>query len=153
MTLNVGTIRAGQRTNVVPDECVFTVDRRVLPGESLDDAVEELRRFVGDRAELGVEHVGAAFETSADHWLARMAQAVVQEVRGRPVPVRGLVGSSDARYYATGAGLSTILLGPGSMDQAHVADEWIDIELLGQSVEVYRRLALLLLARPEEEGS
>jgi acetylornithine deacetylase/succinyl-diaminopimelate desuccinylase family protein len=145
-TLNVGTIHGGRRTNVVPDECVVTVDRRVLPGESLDDACRELEAFVGDRAEVQYEHVGAAFETPLDHWLVEAAQRAVEQVRGFPVATGGLVGSSDARFYADGAGIPTILVGPGSMEQAHVADEFVDVELLERSVEVYRRLAHLVLS-------
>jgi acetylornithine deacetylase/succinyl-diaminopimelate desuccinylase family protein len=144
-TLNVGMIHGGIRTNVVPDECVVTVDRRVLPGERLEDAVAELEQFVGDRAEIELEHVGAAFETPEEHWLVQAAQRAVKEVRGVAPQVGGLVGSSDARFYAAGAGVPTIVLGPGAMDQAHVADESIDVDLLGRSVEVYRRLALTLL--------
>jgi acetylornithine deacetylase/succinyl-diaminopimelate desuccinylase family protein len=147
-TLSIGTIHGGRRTNVVPDECVVTVDRRVLPGESLDEACRELEAFVDGRAEIAYEHVGASFETAADHWLVEAAQRAVTEVRGRAMPLGGLVGSSDARFYADGAGIPTILLGPGSMEQAHVPDEWVDVELLERSVEVYRRLAHAVLGLP-----
>ena len=144
-TLSVGTIAGGRRTNVVPDECVLTIDRRVVPGENLDAAMAELEEFIGDRAELTFEHAGAAFDTLESHWLVRAAVDAVDGVRGDRAPIGGLVGSSDARYYADGAGIPTIIVGPGSMEQAHVRDEWVDVELLGQSVEVYRRLALSLL--------
>lgn len=144
-TLNVGTIAGGRRTNVVPDQCVLTIDRRLLPGETIEAVVAELEAFIGDRASLSYEHTGAAFDTPADHWLVRAAVDAVASVRGFSPPIGGLVGSSDARYYADGAGIPTIIVGPGSMDQAHVADEWVDVGLLGQSVEVYRRLALSIL--------
>jgi succinyl-diaminopimelate desuccinylase len=147
-TLSVGTIRGGRRTNVVPDECVVTVDRRVVPGERLDDVRRELEAFVGGRADVEYEHVGASFETPASHWLVEAGVHAVEEVRGRAVPVGGLVGSSDARFYADGAGIPTILVGPGSMDQAHVPDEWVDVGLLEQSVDVYRRLAHAVLGDP-----
>jgi acetylornithine deacetylase/succinyl-diaminopimelate desuccinylase family protein len=142
-TVSVGTVKGGRRTNVVPDECVVTVDRRLLPGESVDAALGELTALADGRAELTLEHIGAAFETAADHWLVQAARKAVASVRGAQ-SIGGLVGSSDARFYA-GAGLPTILLGPGAMSQAHVPDEWIDVELLGQSVDVYRALALELL--------
>lgn len=151
-TLSIGTIEGGRRTNVVPDECVFTIDRRVVPSETLEDVMAELELFVGDRAELICEHAGAAFDTSADHWLVRAAEKAVNSVRGFSPPMGGLVGSSDARYYADGAGIPTVIVGPGSMSQAHVDDEWIDVKLLGESVEVYRRLALLLLGGSSDDG-
>ncbi len=40
--LNVNMIRGGIKTNIVPDECLISVDRRLIPEEKLDDAREEL---------------------------------------------------------------------------------------------------------------
>lgn len=151
-TLSIGTIAGGRRTNVVPDECVFTVDRRIVPGERVEEATAELEAFVADRAELDFEHVGAAFDTPEGHPLVQAAVAAVAAVRGHSPPIGGLVGSSDARYYAAGAGIPTVIVGPGSMEQAHVADEWVDVQLVGQSVDVYRRLALTLLRGEAPNG-
>ena len=39
------------------------------------------------------------------------------------------------------AGIPSAVLGPGSIAQAHTADEWIAVEQLGLAVEVYARLA------------
>jgi acetylornithine deacetylase/succinyl-diaminopimelate desuccinylase family protein len=147
-TVNVGTIQGGLRTNMVPDECALTVDRRVLPEESLEQAVAELREFIGGRAEMTVENVGAAFRTAEDHPLVVAAQDAVAAVSGKRSPVGGLVGSSDARFYADGAAIPTIILGPGVTAQSHVPDEWIDLDLVAQSVEVYERLALSFLSEP-----
>lgn len=152
-TLSVNTIAGGTRTNVVPDECVLTVDRRIVPGETLADARAELEAFVGDRAEITYEHAGAAFDTPEDHWLVRAGVEAVRQVHGFDPPIGGLVGSSDARYYASGAGIPTIIVGPGSMDQAHVPDEWVDVHRLGLSVRLYRRLALSLLGPAPANGS
>jgi N-methylhydantoinase B len=146
-TISLGTIRGGVRTNVVPDECALTIDRRVLPGESLEAAQAQLESFVDGRAEVSYEAVGAAFETPSDHWLVEAACAAVQAVRGEPAEIGGLVGSSDARFYAAGAGVPTVIIGPGSMSEAHVPDESIELKLLEQSVAVYRELALRVLAR------
>jgi succinyl-diaminopimelate desuccinylase len=152
-TLSVGTIAGGRRTNVVPDECVITIDRRIVPGEVLEAVTAELEAFVGDRAEISYEHLGAPFDTPEDHWLVQAAIGAVETVRGFCPPVGGLVGSSDARYYAVGAGIPTIIVGPGSMGQAHVPDEWVDVDLLGRSVGVYRELALALLGgRPRDDS-
>lgn len=148
-TISVGTISGGERTNMVPDACVMTVDRRLIPGERADEAIAELERVVGDDADVTYEHVGAAFETPADHWLVQAAVEVVDRVRGASCPVGGLVGSSDARFYADGAGLPTIILGPGAMDEAHTPDESVDVALLEASVDAYRELALQVLASPD----
>lgn len=144
-TISIGTIHGGVRTNVVPDRCELTIDRRIVPGEREEEVLRELDSFVDGRAELEYEHVGAAFETPEDHWLVEAAGRLVDEAQGRRMPIGGLVGSSDARFYA-GAGIPTIILGPGTMEQAHVADEWVDLDLVEKSVDVYTRLAAELLA-------
>ena len=41
-TLSFDTIRGGAATNIVPDRCTVTFNRRLIPGERLDDAREEL---------------------------------------------------------------------------------------------------------------
>ena len=150
-TVSIGTIHGGARTNVVPDECVVTIDRRVVPGELPEDVLSEIERFVDGRAAVSYDFVGAAFDTPVDHWLVRAAIDVVNSVHGRAMPVGGLVGSSDARFYASDAGIPTIILGPGAMIRAHVPDEWVDVRLLESSVEVYERLARAILT--EGDGS
>ncbi len=144
-TLSIGKISGGRATNVVPDECSFSVDRRLVPGESHEDALEELRAFIGERGELSVENAGAAFETSPDHWLTKAAVEALFAVTSERPPLGGLVGSSDARFYADGAGIPTLIVGPGSMSQAHVADEHVRVDLVERAVDVYEQLARDLL--------
>jgi succinyl-diaminopimelate desuccinylase len=132
---------------VVPDECVVTVDRRLMPDESLDLALRELDEFVGSRGTVCLEQAGAAFDTPANHWLVRAAARATEEVVGTPAVIGGLNGSSDARFYADGAGIPTIILGPGTMNQAHVADEYVEVGQLAAAAQIYERLAVGLLAR------
>ena len=138
-TLSVGRIRGGRATNVVADTCTVSVDRRLIPGETVDGALAELDRFVAGRARLEVENAGEPFETPEDAPLVRAARAAVEAVTGSTAACGGLVGGSDARVYANGAGIPTILVGPGSMDQAHVADEWVAVEEVYTAVRGVRR--------------
>jgi succinyl-diaminopimelate desuccinylase len=144
-SINVGTISGGTRTNVVPDACTVTIDRRLVPAERLEDATAELEQLIDGRAELVWDHRSPAFETAADHWLVTEAQKAVAAVRGSAPPVSGLRGASDAWLYAQGAGIPTILIGPGEVDQAHIADESASVSLLRESVDVYYELARRLL--------
>ncbi|MFN8123715.1 MAG: M20 family metallopeptidase [Thermoleophilia bacterium] len=144
-TVNVGTIAGGTATNVVPDRCVLGVDCRVIPGGTVAEALAELTAFIGDRGTIEPTHLGEPFETPEDDPLVVAAQAAVAASWGEPKPCGGLVGSSDARFYAVGAGIPTILLGPGSLDQAHVPDEWVEVAQVEASVPLYIDLAHRLL--------
>jgi acetylornithine deacetylase/succinyl-diaminopimelate desuccinylase family protein len=146
-SVNVGTIHGGRRTNMVPDECIITVDRRLMPDESADIALRELEEFVGSRGVVSLEAAGGAFDTPPEHWLVGAATDAVEQVLGQPAAIGGLIGSSDARYYAQGAGIPTIILGPGAMTQAHVADEHVPTRELPLAVQIYETLAEALLAR------
>src|SRR5207249_1710131 len=73
-SLNIGTIRGGVATNIVPDWCEATIDRRTLPNENVQAAVAEIEGVVSDlRAEdpqlqvdLEVIQCGPPIETSPD---------------------------------------------------------------------------------------
>ena len=151
-TLSVGTINGGRATNIVPDECTFTLDRRLLPGQSANAAFAELERFIDGRGSVSIDNAGASFETPGDHWLVTTAMEAVGDVTGRTPRIGGLVGSSDARFYADGAGIPTIIVGPGAMSQAHVADEHVETKCLRLCVDVYERLVYLALDASEEAG-
>ena len=167
-TLNVGTISGGTATNVVPDGCQFTVDRRLLPGETLDGVREAMgrsleqarRRMAGadgrDGAAAGtagdglpafaVEDllVAEPFETDPGHPLVRAAVAAVREVLGKEPAVAGFAGFTDARFPAA-AGIPTILLGPGETGQAHRADEHVTLTELVHGAAIFERLVEQLL--------
>ena len=117
----------------------------MLPGESERTALEELVAFIGERGTVEATHLGAPFETPEDHPLVIAAQASVAGLFGGHRPCGGLVGSSDARFYADGAGIPTILLGPGSMDQAHVPDESVPLDEVEAAVPLFVDLARRLL--------
>jgi acetylornithine deacetylase len=132
-TLSVGTISGGLSANTVPDRCTIALDRRLLPGESPDLAREGLETYL-----LG------ALAGDAHNWLVHappfmsscglqsvgngaLASEIQQAARTCGVPCRA-VGA----HYGTDAselgitGIPTVVFGPGSILQAHTADEWID---------------------------
>jgi acetylornithine deacetylase len=50
----------------------------------------------------------------------------------------GVAYTTHAPKFAA-AGIPTVVFGPGSIDQAHTEDEWIEIEQLDQSAEILQR--------------
>lgn len=145
-TLTVGTIRGGVAANVVAPECQFTVDRRLVPGERVEPIQEEIRRVLhGTVAGMGcrctVEDILVAqpFETPPDAPIVRWAEAALQALGRSPGEPRGIVAFTDARFPAA-RGIPTIVLGPGRLEQAHGADEYIEEEQLSAAVALYTRL-------------
>lgn len=131
-TLSVGLIGGGTQVNVVPERCWIEVDRRLIPGEDPDRAYAEYR----DR--LGVEFEPPSIsdiplDTAPGSAIARLAC----ETLG--TPPEGVPYGSDASKLSR-AGIPSIVLGPGSIDQAHTADEWVAVDEVEQATHIYRRI-------------
>jgi acetylornithine deacetylase len=145
-SLSVGKIEGGVAANVVPDHCSIEIDRRLLPGERPADAMHAATEAVGRRLGSGYDvsppwvHMPAFESRLEEGWLEAIAGAVTRSTGGK-VPARGGVPfGTDAGPLAE-SGLPCVVLGPGDIAQAHTKDEWIDLDELGQAVEVYYEIA------------
>jgi acetylornithine deacetylase/succinyl-diaminopimelate desuccinylase family protein len=143
-TMNLGTISGGSKINVVPDRCSVEIDQRVLPGTGLEQARAGLKNLIEKHvAETGTEVdleeilYAAPYEIDPAEPIVRIALETAAEVTGKPKEPKGAKGFTDARFYVLEAGIPTIILGPGSITQAHTADEFIGIEQLRQAVGLY----------------
>jgi succinyl-diaminopimelate desuccinylase len=153
-SLSVTRIVGGIGDNVVPETCEMVLDRRLLPGESLDAAMDELHAML-DRAkrEHGVDAEIAAIrteagstETSVDEPLVREAIAV-SRAHGVTFPQPGgLTGGCDLVHFHD-VGAVGIVLGPGSLDVAHQPDEYVPKDDLARAALIYRDVAVAMMRR------
>jgi acetylornithine deacetylase/succinyl-diaminopimelate desuccinylase-like protein len=130
-TVSVGTIRGGTQTNIVPDNCLISVDRRTLPGESEAQTRQALGTFLKSRQlNAKVSNVKLkpcpALETDARLPLVKQFLGSIGQKRAV-----GLHYFCDAAVLASG-GIPSVVFGPGDIAQAHTADEWIEISQLEQ---------------------
>jgi acetylornithine deacetylase len=56
----------------------------------------------------------------------------------RPCALVGVPYGTDAAFYAS-TGVPSVVFGPGSIAQAHTADEWVDLDQVEKAAEVYYR--------------
>jgi acetylornithine deacetylase len=148
-TCNVGVIRGGVQVNVVPHECVIEVDRRLLPGENADAVLAHYRNLLdGLQAQhptLRVEMeppmlADEALATPADAPVAQLARMVLKEM-GRDDQLCGVPFGSDASKLSR-QGIPSIVFGPGSIDDAHGAVEYVNIADVQAAVDFYREFIL-----------
>lgn len=128
-TLSVGTIRGGSKTNIVPDHCEATLDIRVIPGEDPGWIVTLLRE-----AAAGLElecHGSAPLHTDPAHPLVSKLSSLGAAPVGAP-------WFCDAAVFAE-KGMPSVALGPGSIAQAHTADEWIAVIDLEAGADFFER--------------
>ncbi len=146
-SLSVGMISGGISVNTVPDHCVIEIDRRLLPGDDAMAAQRHVVAYLEQRLrEAGEENVLAKLEhetpflTSAalddrDNGVVAERVCRLMERRGRECRRVGVHFGTDAPPLSA-AGVPTVVFGPGSIAQAHTADEWIDVEELRFGVEI-----------------
>jgi acetylornithine deacetylase len=149
-TLNVGVIQGGVQVNFVPDHCAIEIDRRLLPGESAANVVDGYRRLLGKLAgeyrgfNAQIEEpfllVDEALNTPPNATVVTVAQAVSQSLGLNP-EVCGVPFGSDASKLSR-AGIPTVLFGPGSIDQAHSVDEFVELDQVTKAAAFYREFIL-----------
>ncbi len=128
-TLSFDTIRGGAATNIVPDRCTVTFNRRLIPGEDLDSAREELLAPLE-----GLEYDYRETYSTQPVLVGEdepVVQAACRAVRDLGLEPRILIsaGSDDQRFVVQGAGITNSLVyGPGTTGLSHVSDERISVE-------------------------
>jgi acetylornithine deacetylase/succinyl-diaminopimelate desuccinylase-like protein len=142
-------IRGGVAPNLVPEWCEVDVDRRLAPGEDPADALAEVDALLEPLRAAGDAIVREeprillpAVETPADHLLVRTVEATVTRVTGRSVTAGGVPYGTDASYLSGSGGIPCVILGPGSIDQAHTDDEWVPIREVRQAARILEETVL-----------
>ncbi len=143
-TLNVGTIAGGLSVNTVPDHCTIEIDRRIVPGEEHQTArqhlIDHLQREAGLDFTLEHEAPFLLALSLADEHNRPLAERLAAAASGLVEPCRpvGVPYGTDAAAFAA-AGVPTVVFGPGSIAQAHTADEWIALDQVEKAAEIYYR--------------
>lgn len=136
-SLSVGTIAGGTAVNIVPDLCIIQIDRRLIPGETPESATNELRDIARKHnITLSQPIVSApALHVPDDSPAVRACLTSSQQLSREPKPLY-VNYCTDGTFYPQ-AGIPAVVFGPGSIEQAHTADEWISIDELHAGVEAY----------------
>ena len=125
-------IRAGVKENAVADACTILIDRRLLPGETVDGELEEIRRRLAPisaavpDAPIEVTRFRFSFqpaEIPADSPFALQVRDTAQMVTGREIEIYGTPFASDVHNLVNDAGMEAITFGPGRVEECHCANE------------------------------
>jgi acetylornithine deacetylase len=147
--LTISMIEGGTQVNFVPDTCTITLDRRVIPGENKDIVWDEFNNVLDSirerEPELSIEmeeplKVSKAMETPENEKIVRVSAQSVEKTIGRSLTKGAPYGTDASPLFH--AGVPSVVLGPGSVDQAHTADEWVDIDQVVSAAEMYIRIML-----------
>jgi len=150
-TYNVGVIRGGYRANVVPDRCEVEIDRRMVPGETVQSVLGETEAILGRLRQqdptLKVEAdvldwvKALPMEVSKDEPVIRCISKSLRNI-GKEPELTTLPYWTDASSFVNLAHIPAVVFGPGDISQAHSATEHIDIEELYTYAKVTALTAL-----------
>ena len=146
-TLTIGQINGGTAVNILARECVFVFDLRCPPGTEPEPLLapflaqahaldaEMKARF----AEAGVAVVRRSRTPSFAPEPDGAAERIARALAGDNGPPRVVPYAAEAGQFQ-GAGFSTVICGPGSIDQAHQPDEYVEISQMERGAAFMRRL-------------
>jgi acetylornithine deacetylase len=147
-TLHTGVVRGGTALNIVPKECHFDFEVRHLPADDPDALFAEIKRFAEEEllppmravsADAGFTWTPLSATPGLDMAEEHPATTFVKSLTGQNATTKMAIGT-EAGLFQRG-GIPTIIIGPGSVDQAHTPDEFVALDQVAQCEEMMRRLA------------
>ena len=142
-SLTLSTLAGGVAPNVVPDHAEAVVDRRTLPGETLDEArAELLAQAAALQADDSTVQAAVDLLVWADPFETPAAAPIVQaalaarRALGLPAAPVGYQQASDGRFFGA-RGVPTIVLGPGVAEGTHVPDESVPLAQVVEAAKLY----------------
>lgn len=140
VTVNVGKISGGTKSNMVADFAETELDIRVPLGVSSVDVIDELEEILED---LGLEGISYEFISNSEANNVSVKSDLVQSIKknaeaviGRNVTATYQWASSDAAYFRA-KGIDTIQYGPANTEGIHSYNETVDVQDLIDSAKVY----------------
>jgi acetylornithine deacetylase len=135
--LNIGIVDGGSKSNVIAGHAFVHWSARLPPGESNASFLEAVKRCLPDSADAEWEVPFMGEPLSADGHDDASASAFCEE---KGLPLGAPVDFWTEASLFSAAGLPALVLGPGSIEQAHTANEWVALEQLETAFELYGRV-------------
>jgi acetylornithine deacetylase len=146
-TVHTGVIRGGTALNIVPHECSFDFEVRHLPSDDPSVLLDEFRSHIasGIEPEMKAIYEPAGFEIvqmseipALDTRAETQIVALVHELTGTTDVGKVSYGTEASQYQR--AGIPSIVCGPGSIEQAHKPNEYIELAQVKACESFLRKL-------------
>jgi acetylornithine deacetylase len=149
-SIHVGKINSGIAANVIADKAHFSWDARVIPKDSLPEIIEDFKTYCGERErELQTRFPSFKITTIEQHPPVPPLDTnndaeivkILQEINNNHT-IGTVAYAAEAGQFSE-AGIQSIICGPGSIDQAHRANEYIDKTELDLCISMLTKLIQL----------
>ena len=141
-TINIGTIKGGDKVNIVADWCEFELDFRFLPGSSAERILKEIKNIIQKQArkfyrkngmpqnalKLEIEGMQKPYSIEEDHPLVNYMKEAMRKVHVKSI-INGSEGATTISFFQN-KNIPAIATGFGTQGCAHISDEYVKIDNL-----------------------
>jgi acetylornithine deacetylase len=142
-TLNLGHIHGGDNPNRICGDCELQIDFRFIPSLNHSDLRQELHTRLQNVLAKRKPELQISFESLADGIDPLETPAtsnLVQTAERMTGAVAGAVGYATEAPFLSSMGIETLVMGPGSINQAHQPDEYLELAQLEPTVDYLQQL-------------
>ena len=152
-TVHTGVVSGGTALNIVPSDCVFDFEFRHLPGDDPAALLREFEEYVHRTLEPEMKAVDPAsgFRVEQLSEISALSTGVETEIAALAYELAGAAKfgkvsfGTEASHFQD-AGMPTVVCGPGSIEQAHKPDEFVELEQIVRCEAFVRGLLAKLRA-------
>ena len=141
-SINIGTIKGGDKVNIVADWCEFELDFRFLPGMSAKILLKEIKGIVKKQikkfsrksgmprkaAKIEIEGIQEPYYISEKHSLVRYLTKAIKKIKVKPI-IKGSEGATVMAFFQH-QNIPAVSFGFGSSGCAHITEEYVKIDNL-----------------------
>jgi acetylornithine deacetylase len=151
-TLQTGTVSGGTALNIVPARCSFEFEIRNLPDEDSESIVNQIQRFAAEEIEprmhrrvastgIDFEPIGSypSLETPGNSEIVSLVGRLLETSEYATVPY-----GTEAGLFDEVAGIPCVVCGPGRIEQAHRANEYVEFDQIHQCERFLQRMLAYL---------
>ncbi len=136
-TINLGYIRGGDNANRICGQCEMHIDVRLNPGMTVASTRSAIRRIVTESLDgSGLEVEFQALFEGVDPLASAGHEHLVGACEAATGHKRGAVCFGTEGPFFQALGMETVIMGPGSIDQAHQPDEYLDLDSALRGVDL-----------------
>lgn len=136
-TMNIGTIKGGDKVNMVADFCEFSVDIRYVPSMKAKDVLEQIKKIVRSESpqfKLIIDDAQNPYEINPAHPLIKSFVACARAMKIK-APLTGSEGATVITFFKK-HGIPAFATGFGAHGTAHTTDEYAHINTLCRGAEL-----------------
>ncbi|SKC84965.1 M20 family metallopeptidase [Maledivibacter halophilus] len=152
--MNFGVINGGSQPSTVADTCSIKIDRRYVPGETVESVLKEYQDIIDSLKNedtdfnakiirmpnnmLTLDHLYLI--TSPDDPIVKTVRESIKEVIRKEPRITRRRGWTDAALLSNYGNIPTVVFGPGNILYSHTKDERIKISELVDAVDIYSKI-------------